>query len=249
MVRLVRERVVEGWERVMGLLYPNICALCGGMGDREGRHICWGCVEELPLHTLREKMCRCCGRVPEGEVSSDYICDACLERKPRFEMARTAAPFRGGVRAAMHAFKYKRATWLCDDLVDLLEGVTRTYFDVKAIDLVLPIPLHSSRERQRSYNQSALLAKGLGRRLGLMCHPSMMVRTRPTATQTRLGVSERRKNIRDAFSVAHPEWVAGRTVLVVDDVMTTGATLSEAAKVVLAAGAWRVWALAVARGH
>ena len=241
-------RLSDGLDRLLDLVYPRLCPLCDAVSDRPGRLICWRCFARLPLHTVDDALCRRCGLAPEGRVDESFLCEACRRAPPAFDLARAAAPFRGGIRALLHAFKYNGATWLRADLTDFIEGALRTYYDPRLIDLVLPVPLHAGRLRRRGYNQSALLAGALARRLGLATAPAVLQRSRATPTQTRLSAPARRQNVLGAFRVAHPEWVRGRTLLVVDDVMTTGATLHEAARSLKRAGAWRVWALAVARG-
>lgn len=232
----------------LDLLYPRLCFLCGGNADRPDRHICWDCYGLLPVHTMDERICRRCGTIPAGEVSADFLCDACARRRPCFGMARAATPFRGGVRVLLHSFKYNGATWLCEDLVDLLEGSARAHYDVDALDMIVPVPLHTGRLRKRGYNQAGLMAAALARRLRVAARGNMLRRCRATRTQTHLGWAARQRNVRAAFEAPHPEWVRGRTVLLVDDVMTTGATLNEASRALLDAGAWRVWALAASRG-
>jgi ComF family protein len=246
--RALGRRLSDGLERLLDLIYPRLCPLCNAVSDRPGRLICWRCFARLPLHTVDEAFCRHCGLVPEGRADGQFLCDVCRRSRPAFDLARTAAPFRGGIRALLHAFKYNSATWLRADLVDFIEGALRTYYDPSQIDLVLPVPLHTGRLRRRGYNQSALLAGALARRLGLATAPAVLQRSRATPTQTRLSAPARRRNVAGAFQVVHPEWVRGRTLLLIDDVMTTGATLHEAARSLKRAGAWRVWALTVARG-
>ncbi len=241
-------RLSAGLDRLLDLFYPRICPLCDAVSDRPGRLICWRCFGRLPLHTADEAVCRRCGLAPEGHVEEDFLCDACRRAPPAFDRARAAAPFRGGIRDLLHAFKYNGATWLRADLVDFLEGALRAYYEPQLIDLVLPVPLHTGRLRRRGYNQSALLAAALARRFGIESAPRQLRRSWATPTQTRLSAPARRRNVLGAFHVPHPAWVRGRTVLVVDDVMTTGATLHETARCLKRAGAWRVWALAVARG-
>lgn len=228
--------------------FPRICPLCENASDRPGRLVCWECFRRLPLHTADDPICRRCGLAPQGSMAGDFLCDLCRRAAPAFDGARAAAAFRGGLRGLLHAFKYQRATWLRADLVDLLQGCVTAYYDTADIDLVVPVPLHPRKQRQRTYNQSALLADALARRLGLEARGDSLRRARATPSQTRLSAAARRANVRGAFEVARPAWVRGRSVLLVDDVMTTGATLHEAAACLKRAGAWRVWAVAVARG-
>ncbi len=144
-------------------------------------------------------------------------------------------------------FKYNHATWLARDLVDLLEGVVRARLDAPAIDLVVPVPLYPNRLRERGYNQSAILAEGLALRLGRRFDGDSVVRTRDTEHQARLNGDERRNNLKDAFAATDPSHIRGRTVLLVDDVMTTGATLNHCALAIISAGAERVWCATAAR--
>jgi len=152
------------------------------------------------------------------------------------------------LRELLHQFKYEYATWLCRDLADLLQGCVLGHYAAVEVDVVVPVPLHRQKLRDRGYNQAALLAEALASRLGRLYVGDALTRARNTPTQTRLHVRERHRNVRHAFVVQAPEWVRGRTVLLVDDVMTTGATLSEVAATLKRAGAWRVWAVTVARG-
>ena len=145
-------------------------------------------------------------------------------------------------------FKFRGALWLRDDLVDLLEAVVRAKLECSAIDIVVPVPLHPFRRIARGFNQSAVLAKALASRLARRYDPSSLRRRFDTEHQTRLPDKKaREKNIRNAFAVRRPEFVRGRTILLVDDVMTTGGTLSECARPLVAAGAARVWCATVAR--
>ncbi len=165
-----------------------------------------------------------------------------------FAGARAAGHFRGLLRDQIHQYKYAQALWLKRDLADLLCGCLSAHFDAAAVDAVVPVPLHPVRLRERSFNQSAALAQELSRRIGRRFDGESLVRVRKTQSQTLFDAARRRLNTRGAFAVARPEWVAQRRVLLVDDVMTTGATLSECARMLKKAGAYTVWAVAVARG-
>ena len=235
------------FSNLLDILYPRVCPVCGAKSDRAGRHICWSCFSALPIHTVEQPHCVRCGKVPAGAVAADFLCDACRLAPPAFDLARTALPFRGAARDLVHLLKYSNGLWLAQDLADILEGCARAHYDVNALDIVIPVPLSPAKFRKRKYNQSALLAGALAKRLGAPLADDLLERVRDTPTQTHLSASGRRANIRGAFAVPRPELVRARTVLLVDDVMTTGATLGEAAATLKAAGAWRVWALALAR--
>ena len=234
--------------KLLDILYPRVCPICGGMSDRAQRHICWKCFSALPFNTVDKPHCVRCGKVPEGDVAADFLCDACRLETPAFDLARTALPFHSEARDLVHVLKYKKGMWIANDLADILEGCARAHFNVGDIDLILPVPLSPLKFRKREYNQSAMLARSLSKGLGAPCRPSLLERVRDTPTQTHLTVTGRKNNVKGAFAVTDPPSVRARTILVVDDVMTTGATLGEIAATLKAAGAWRVWALAVARG-
>jgi ComF family protein len=133
------------------------------------------------------------------------------------------------------------------DLVDLLQGGLEAHFRRSSVDVVVPVPLFSTRQRERSYNQAGLLAEALALRIDRRFDGTSLVRNRETETQTHFNAVKRRQNMSGAFSVSRPEWIRQRSVLLVDDVMTTGSTLHECAKALKKAGASEVWALTIAR--
>jgi len=227
-------------------LFPRNCPGCGMPSDRKGRHWCWDCFQKIETFP-QQGGCEACGRRVEGDVTHSFVCDACRAARPNFDRARAAADFGGNLREQILAFKYQNALWMRQDLCDVLEGAVRAYFQPARIDVVVPVPLHRVRLRERSFNQSAMLAEALAQRLGRRCDARSLIRARETGTQTRLDAAHRRTNIAGAFRVERPEWVAQRCVLLVDDVMTTGATLDECARVLKQAGARAVWAVTIAR--
>jgi ComF family protein len=233
-------------EALCDLLWPRRCAGCGAAVQQSGRHLCWECLRALTYYDGRG--CSCCGHPADGEVSGPFICGVCRRRSPHFDRARSCVRFSGAARELIHALKYKRAVWVRRELVALLTAGLQTHLDVRALDAIVPVPLHPRRRRDRGYNQSAVLARGLGRAVGLPVFSDVVVRVNDTPSQTSLTASQRRRNVRGAFAIRRAAWVAERRFLVVDDVMTTGATLDEVARVLRAEGAVSVSALTVARG-
>ena len=227
-------------------LFPRTCPGCGVLSDREGRHWCWDCFQKIEPFPLQGG-CEICGRRIEGNVTHSFVCDICRATRPHFDRARAAADFTGNLREQILAFKYQHALWMRQDLCDVLEGAVKAHFPIAQIDVVIPVPLHRVRQRERSFNQSAMLAETLAQRIGRRCDTRSLIRVRETSTQTKLNAAHRRTNIAGAFQVRHPEWVTQRRVLLVDDVMTTGATLDECARVLKHAGTRTVWAITLAR--
>jgi ComF family protein len=230
----------------LDLIYPRSCAGCGGDLDLDDEHLCWDCRSSIQI--ISHPFCSICGNPLEGRVDHRYTCFLCNEAKPHFDRARCAARFHGVVADMVHGFKYRQALWLEHDLASLLMACCETHYDLPSIDLVACVPLFPKRQRERGYNQSALLAGRLARHLRRPCRPNSIRRVRDTRTQTHLTASERASNVRAAFEVTRPGSVTGRRVLLVDDVMTTGATVNECSRALKDAGAREVLVVALARG-
>lgn len=185
-------------------------------------------------------LCVACG-VPLRAGNGDR-CGGCLARPPLFASARAAALYLAAdagaspLAVAVQALKYRRRRIVADALGDLL--AERYPFPSDA--LLVPVPLHVARLRERGFNQALLLARALGRRRGLPVLPTVLGRTRATRGQPGLRADARRRNLAGAFAVADASAVAGRHVILVDDVLTTGATADACAAALLAAGATRV---------
>ena len=193
--------------------------------------------------------CRICGRAVEAQ-KGEFLCTDCSGAfKPAFDRAASALRFEGVAREMVNGFKFRQELFLVKDFTDWIEAAARIRFDVTAADLVVPMPLPLYRRWDRGYNQTACLARDLARRLDRRCETRMLRRTGHPARQSTLDEEARRENVKGTFAVRRPEYLRGRTVLLVDDILTTGSTLSEAARTLKAAGAARVWALTLARAR
>ena len=231
---------------ILDSVWPRKCEVCGGGADRPGRHVCSACLMRLPF-TPAEGCCRICGRPVEG-LCREYLCEDCSgANAPAFDRAASALRFEGRAREMVHGFKSRQEIWLRDDFCDWLEAAARVRFDIPAVDVVLPMPVVLRHKFDRGYNQCDFLARCLAERFGRICRAGVLARCGNPKRQAGLDEESRRENVKGTFTVRKPQFVRGRTVLVVDDVMTTGATLSECAKELKSAGAWRVWCLTLAR--
>jgi len=232
-------------EAAMDLVWPRRCAVegCARPVDRPGRHVCSACFAALPY--IDGRGCRVCGAVPEADEPNDFVCAGCSASPPAYDMCRSALRHEFAARQLVMDFKFRRFTFLQADLVDLLEGAARAKFDIAAVDAVVPVPLYWRRRISRRFNQAGLLAEGLAARIGRLFLPGALARVRDTGHQSRLGGKARRENVKGAFAARRPGSLRGRTLLLVDDVTTTGATFSECAAALKNAGAGRVWCLAV----
>jgi ComF family protein len=242
------------WREWLGaaldLVFPPFCVICRhrlGAGRRDP--LCGPCW--VALERIGPPMCARCGRpfprLDVAAVAPAQRCGDCRRRPPAFTAARAAARYGDTVREALHAFKFDRRRALAAPLGDLLAEIPLGALATGGIDVVVPVPLHPSRERERGFNQAALLARRAARVWGLPLAADALGRAVPTATQTALAGRERQDNVRGAFTVRRPEAVAGRRVGLVDDVLTTGATAGECARCLHDAGAAAVVVLTVAR--
>lgn len=237
---------MSSWKPLLDLLYPRACAGCGCALPVDAHHVCWDC--RAALRPIAPPHCALCGNPVEGRVDHAYVCYHCTQMQPVFDRARSALHFEGVAAQVIHRFKYNQALWLEDDLVDLLEACTAVHYADRAFDAVVPVPLYHARQRARGYNQAAVLAAGLARRLRRPLWTRVVSRRRPTETQTHLTARDRLTNVKGAFQVRRSTRIPGRHLLLVDDVMTTGATTSACAQALKEAGAASVCVVTLARG-
>ena len=230
----------------LDLLYPRTCAGCGVPLAGGRGQLCWDC--RADVRPIAPPYCNWCGNPVEGRIDHQYICYHCTDAEPHFTKARCAARFDGVLPRLIHSFKYDDALWLGGDLSELLHACWTTHFAERACDAIVAVPLHPARRRSRGYNQAQVLAGGLARRLGIPLWRGVLHRVRATETQTHLTARQRLHNVTGAFESARRRQLAGRRLLLIDDVMTTGATVSECARALKKGGAAEVLVLTLARG-
>jgi ComF family protein len=234
----------ELFQATISLLYPATCTVCG-KNLRAGKYLCDGC--ETKAMRIVAPFCDRCSEPFEGSITSVFSCANCAHRTIYFDAAVAAYRSRGIVREIIHEFKYARqmhlrhliGRWLRAALDD--ERLRKVSFD-----FIVPVPLHPARQRERGFNQASLLAESLSAEISLPSRP-MLERTRYTTTQTALDRSERMENLHNAFRLRKNANVRDLRVLLIDDVLTTGSTLSECARILKRAGAVSVYAATAAR--
>ena len=235
-------------ESLLAVLIPGQCRLCDQRLVRfTAAPVCGHCLDSLDPADL-SLACSRCGQALENDPESNEAdgCRHCRSSAPPFDAAYSFGIYRGDLRRLIHLLKYERMLPLAQPLADRMTAVLARF---GPLDLLAPVPLHWSRRWHRGFNQSSLLAKHLAARNNLAFQPRALRRVRRTRTQAGLSDVERRENVRGAFAAVHVRDIVGRRILLVDDVMTTGATLGAAASALKAAGASFVGALTVARAE
>ncbi|MBC2709893.1 MAG: ComF family protein [Desulfosarcina sp.] len=250
-----------------GALFPAKCVGCGrlfhhnagtpesinacikahatGFAHAMAPHFCPNCRGQWT--PVKSPLCFRCGLVFKSREGEDHLCGRCLDRPGAFTRARAAGIYADALQTAIHALKFKGKVGLAGPLGRLLYDTFQQYWLPNEIDMVAPIPLHRRRFRQRGFNQAYLLVKRWTLPSETVIDRDLLVRTRATAPQTGLDRRQRRININNAFLANRPGQSAGKRVLLVDDVLTTGATADACASALIRDGAKRVDVLTLAR--
>ncbi len=232
------------WQACLDLLFPPLCLGCGtSLGSSRPPLFCPGCQEKII--PLAPPFCTCCGRPLPAAAGQGHTCGRCLTKPPAFTKARALVLYDGPIAEAIHRFKYQGETAGLATFAHLNTMAAPAV--LSAPDLILPVPLHPTRLRQRGFNQAQRLAAAFFPNGRERLRSELLLRTRPTAPQTGMSGGERRRNLRRAFALSRPELVRNRRILLVDDVYTTGSTVNECAKVLRRAGATAVEVLTLAR--
>lgn len=234
--RAVRYPKARKWaNKALDLLFPPVCAAC----DTLGPLICDDCRDQMLK--ISEPLCLRCGR---SLIYEAPVCKECMQPSFHLQQVRTPLAYREPAARIIHRLKYEGLFALANPLAQIMANAWPAWEHYP--DVIVPIPLHSRRQRRRGFNQSALLARHLGRQLEIPVNERAMKRVRNTIPQTGLSPIDRQENVRDAF-VADSQQVSNQQILLVDDVYTTGATMSAAADALLANGATGVSAYCLAR--
>ncbi|MCS7223518.1 MAG: ComF family protein [Armatimonadetes bacterium] len=245
---------LPNWSRrLLDYLYPPRCGVCDTFWEQP---ICPSCREGWEF--VEPPYCLWCGQPFPKVPQPSPLCGQCLRGRFRFDGARPAVRYSGVGRQTIHSLKFRRKARLAipmgqvmaDLLVRMLQkdnGLLPEPWQTP--EIIVPVPLHPKVYRLRGFNQAEHLAREVAKGSCAAIETDIVVQARLTRSQATLSASERWDNVRGAFAVTRPELVKGKTILVIDDVMTTGATVNEIARVLKEAGAQRVYVIAFARGQ
>jgi ComF family protein len=215
--------------------------------------LCQACIRGLVA--VESPICECCGLPFNSRRGTDHHCGDCITDPKTFRIARAPLVYEQILTRVIHCFKYKGKLQLANPLAEIMLAAFRLFWPKDSIDIILPVPLHLKRFRKRGFNQAYLLIRNWNILAGQYCdHPAdfqierdLLVRSAATAPQTSLGRARRAVNIKNAFDLKGPDKVKDKTILLIDDVYTTGATVNECARLLLNCGARHVDVLTLAR--
>lgn len=235
----------EFCKAIRALCFPPVCLACKkALPGIQDFLFCKDCAEKI--EPVTEPLCNCCGRPFPHAAGGNHLCSYCLTHTRHFNRARALVHYQDPIRQAIHSLKYGGKTVPLATFYQLF--ATHPIFQQQEIpDLILPVPLHAKRLKERGFNQALFLAQAFFPQYKKRIYPDLLRRTRETTPQTGLAGADRRRNVRKAFLVRDPEKVKDKTVLLVDDVFTTGTTVNECAQTLKRAGCGEVQVLTLAR--
>ena len=215
--------------------------------------LCPDCRKEFSA--IQSPICTQCGRMFKSRTGTDHQCEDCIKKKKYAHCIRSAGIYAGPLMSLIHALKYHGKLQLARPMGELLFYAYLKYYDINNIDLIIPIPLHISRLKQRGFNQAMMLLKKWQELIHetheikseIFIDDQNLFRCRKTVSQTGLGRKKRKQNVKNAFTVANPSEILKKRILLIDDVYTTGATAEECAKTLIKNGAETVSVLTLAR--
>lgn len=239
---------VIGWMNAgLAFVYPENCQLCGAArATPAAGFVCAACRQEVRF--IEPPFCAHCGCPFSGAITTDFECASCRQMRWQFRYARSAVVAGDKMLEVIHRYKYSRALWFEPFLADLLIRCAEPALREQSWDWLVPVPLHPTKQREREFNQAERLALRLSVATGIAVNTKLIRRVVPTRSQTLLTREERLGNVRHAFKPCGRPDLKGRRLVLVDDVLTTGATTSACAGVLRDAGAADVCVWTVARG-
>ena len=231
---------------ISDIIFPPQCLSCAEILNPQAKSVfCSSCLEKIRF--ISGSICPVCGMAFFNSPAENHICGNCLEARPYFTKARAVAGFETVIMDTIPKFKYGRNVVIGDGLGSFMAGFSFPDFDFAEYLLIIPVPLHIKKLRERRFNQSLLLARALGKKHKITVNFSLLKRHKFTLTQTGFNRTEREKNIKGAFIITDKKKIAGKNIILVDDVYTTGATVNECSKILKKGGAKNIAVLTLAR--
>lgn len=229
------------WKKILGIIYPKTCCFCGKVSEKE---LCDVCAKKVIY--IEEPRCKCCGK-PVRYAEQEYCYD-CQKNTHAYEQGKSLWIHKMPVSLSIYQFKYKNrriyGEFYAKEMARLYGNLIRFW----GVEVIVPIPLHRRKKRLRGYNQAAVIAKELGKIMGIPVDCNSIVRNRYTRPQKELNDKERKQNLKQAFSVTN-KWKNYKRVLLIDDIYTTGSTIDTVAEELKKNGVQKVWFLTISIGQ
>ena len=235
------------WEGLLNIIFPQelLCPLCQNK-PLAGAILCSACLKEIIPRSKDFGQCQTCGKW--GPFQPGQNCRECQGTRSTFTLARGVGPYQGLLKEAIYALKYTGRRTLAKPLGQLMASEVLSINDYGQVDLVVPVPLHHHKLRQRGFNQAELLAKEISKSIRVPLASGALMRIKETIAQSKLSKTERQLNLDGAFVLKGKRLVKGKVILLVDDILTTGRTASECARLLMDGGAKRVAIITLATG-
>ena len=228
------------------IVFPPRCLTCTEIVDHQRNSpFCPDCFSKI--HFIRSPLCPCCGTPFTGADRYDHLCGDCITTKSVFAVARAVGRYETILLEAIHRFKYNGKIYIGEILGRLMAEYTYPSFNITKNSLIVPVPLHSKKLRERGFNQSLILAREISKKFSIPLDFMTLRRYVNTEPQISLGKKERESNVHGAFSVTDPDKIKGQRIILVDDVFTSGSTVKECARVLMKNKAVAIAVITLAR--
>lgn len=238
------ENIKKLFKVYLDLIFPPLCVVCKG---KDINFLCEKCKKSIEF--IKDNFCYLCGDKAQGKITPRATCGKCRQERIYFTQGRSVARYSGTLKEIIHKFKYHQKKYLAKVLGNLMVDYLKDDFwiDIKNVDIIIPIPLHRKRERERGFNQSELLGKNIASYFKIEILSNVLFRTKETRPQFFLRERERKENIKNAFTLKNEEIIKNKNILLIDDIYTTGSTLREASKTIKKAKTKNIYCLTLAR--
>ncbi|MCG2711452.1 MAG: ComF family protein [Candidatus Omnitrophica bacterium] len=245
MLNLVKLKLF--WASFIDIIYPRYCLICSkSIDDSSYEGACKACLEKIDVNAA--PFCKKCGAsLKSSTAMANDSCAECRHKQYYFDRALSVCEYAGIARKCIQLFKYKRKLKIGRNLSKIMLAFLKKHFTLDSIDLIMAVPLHRSKLKERGFNQAEILAEFIRLNLDIPASFDNLKRVRKTLSQYQLPLGKRQKNMRDAFGCADKVFFKNKSILIVDDIFTTGATLNECSRVLKNAGAKKVYTLTIAR--
>ena len=244
MLNLVKLKLF--WRSLIDIIYPRYCLICSNsINDSSYEGACASCLEKIDINV--SPFCKKCGFCLRSVKMAKDSCSKCDHKQYYFDRALSVCEYSGIARKCIQLFKYKRKLKIGRNLSRIMLAFLKDHFSVDSIDLITAVPLHRSKLMERGFNQAEILAESIRLNLNLPASFDNLKRIRKTLSQYQLPLAKKQRNISGAFDCTDKAFFKNKSILIVDDIFTTGATLNECSRVLKNAGAKRVYTLTMAR--